>query len=60
LALPEGNTAENVTAFKIPAGNSILRGKAASKVGEEGFGRYAVGKGEQIYLPDPSSAIPLR
>ncbi len=33
---------------------AILRGKAASQVGEPRFGGYATGGGEQIYVPDPS------
>ncbi len=60
LSLPAGNTAQNVTAFKIPAGTTILKGKAASMVGEVGFGNYATGGGQQIYEPDPSVAIPVR
>jgi hypothetical protein len=57
LALPEGNTAENLTAFKIPKGTTILRGKAASMAGEPGFGAKAVGGGQQIYLPDAGRPI---
>jgi hypothetical protein len=60
LALPEGNAAHNVTAFRIPAGTTILRGKVAPQAGEIGFGGHAVGGGEQIYLPDPSVAVPIR
>jgi RHS repeat-associated protein len=55
LALPPGNTAERISVFKIPAGTIIIRGKVAPQV--EYFGPYAVGGGEQIYLPDPSKAI---
>ncbi|WP_322801519.1 RHS repeat-associated core domain-containing protein, partial [Thermoflexus sp.] len=55
LALPPGNTAEQISVFKIPAGTTILRGKVAPQI--EYFGPYAVGGGEQIYLPDPSKAI---
>jgi hypothetical protein len=57
LALPEGNSAENLTAFRIPMGTTILRGKAASMAGEPGFGAKAVGGGQQIYLLDPRRAI---
>jgi hypothetical protein len=57
LALPEGNTAENLTVFRIPKAATILRGKAASMAGEPGFGAKAVGGGQQIYLPDPRKAI---
>jgi RHS repeat-associated protein len=60
LALPEANTAENLTAFKIPAGTTILRGKVGSRAGEVRFGSNAVGGGVQIYLPDPSAAVPIR
>jgi hypothetical protein len=60
LALPEGNTAENVTAFRIPSGTTILEGKVSSKTGEVGFGSYATGKGTQIYLPNPTLATPIR
>ncbi len=60
LALPSGNTAENMTAFRILAGTTILRGNAATQVGEVGFGSRAVGGGVQIYVPDPSVAIPIR
>ena len=60
LSLPSGNTAENITAFKIPAGSTILEGKAASMVDEVGFGNYAIGGGKQIYLPDPNVAIPIK
>lgn len=57
LALPQGNTAEKVTAFRIAKGTTILRGKAASMAGLPGFGANAIGGGEQIYLPDPNKAI---
>lgn len=60
LALPERNTAENLTAFQIPAGTTILRGKVASQAGDIGFGPNAVGGGVQIYIPNPSVAIPIR
>lgn len=60
LALPQGNTAENVTVFKIPKGTTIFRGKASSMVNLPGFGDNAVGGGEQIYLPDPSKAIRVK
>jgi hypothetical protein len=60
LALPEGNTAEHLTAFKIPAGTPILRGKVASQVGQVGFSTKAVGHGIQIYVPDPSVVVPIR
>jgi len=53
LALPEKNTAQNLTAFRIPAGTTILRGKVASKVGDPRFDGKAVGSGVQIYVPAP-------
>lgn len=60
LALPQGNTAENVTVFKIPKGTTIFRGKASSMASLPGFGDNTVGGGEQIYLPDPSKAIKVK
>lgn len=56
LALPEVNSAVNVTEFKIKAGTTILKGKVSSMVGEEYFGNYAVGGGTQIYTPIISNA----
>ena len=56
LALPNSNMAEKMDRFKIPKRTIILWGKAASQVGVTGFGPYATGGGEQIYLPDPSKA----
>ncbi len=60
LALPEGNTAQNLTRFEIPAGTQILRGKVAGQAGEAGFGGNAVGGGVQIYLPALRVAVPIR
>ncbi|MCL6592327.1 MAG: hypothetical protein K6U80_20580, partial [Firmicutes bacterium] len=57
LALPDSNAATTVTAYIIPAGTTILIGKADSMVGENYFGDYATGGGTQIYLPDPDDAI---
>jgi RHS repeat-associated protein len=59
LALPDANTAENVTAFRIPSGTTIVHGKVASQVGRSGFGSYATGGGTQIYLSDPSVAVKI-
>ncbi len=59
LALPEYNSASNVSVFKIRAGTTIVRGKVASQVGQANFGSYAVGGGAQIYLPNPSDAVLL-
>ncbi len=56
LALPSGNTAEHVSAYRIPAGTTIIRGKVASQASYAGFGGYATGGGVQIYLPDPTRA----
>jgi RHS repeat-associated protein len=60
LALPQDNTAASLTAFRIPRGTVVLRRKVGTQVGVEGFGDYALGGGTQIYLPDPSVAIPIR
>jgi|GEM_PF-4256668 len=60
LALPDGNSAQHVSAFRIPAGTTILRGRVASMADEVSFGSYAVGGGTQIYLPDPRVAILTR
>ena len=60
LALPNGNTAQKLTRFEIPAGTKILRGKVASQAGEIGFGENVVGGGIQIYIPDPSVAVPIQ
>ena len=59
LALPGGNTAANVTAFRIPKGTTVLVGDAACQTGKAGFGDWAVGGGAQIYVPDVSVPIPL-
>jgi hypothetical protein len=42
--------------FRIPAGSSILEGQAASRIGINGFGSYAVGGGQQTYILDPNVA----
>lgn len=60
LALPEKNSAQNMTQFVIRAGSTIIRGKAASQAGVPGFGDYAVGGGVQIYVPEPEIAQPIR
>jgi hypothetical protein len=49
LALPNANSAENVTIFKIGSGTIILTGRANSQQGIHGFGDYATGDGMQIY-----------
>ncbi len=56
LALPDVNVADRISCFVIPQGTTILRGKAASMVGNPPFGEYAVGGGEQIYLANPAVA----
>jgi RHS repeat-associated protein len=57
LSLPNRNLATNVAEFSIPKGARILIGNAASKVNDVLiFGKYAVGGGVQIYLPDPTMA----
>ena len=60
LALPDGNTAKNVTMFRIPAGTEILYGKVISQAGIPGFSSNGFGGGIQIYLPIPQIAIPIR
>lgn len=57
LALPNKNTAKQVWEYTIPAGTTILQGSVAPQVGVPGFGPYAVGGGQQIYLSNPSVAI---
>jgi hypothetical protein len=43
--LPNSNTAQNTAAWRVEAGNRILRGRADSKFGHDGGG-------EQVYVPD--------
>ena len=43
LALPEANSAAHVSKFIIKARTTILKGNAASMVGLQDFGSYAVG-----------------
>jgi len=52
LALPNANTAENLTAFKIEKGTPYIEGKVASQVDNTSgvFGDYAEGGGQQIYI----------
>ena len=57
LALPNYNSADRVSAFRIPAGTTIIRGQVASQVGQPRFGPYATGGGVQIYLPNPEDAV---
>ncbi len=57
LALPSGNTAQNVSAFLVPAGTPVVTGIAAGKAADPLFGSYAKGGGAQIYVPDPSRLI---
>ncbi len=56
LALPERNTAINVTQYKIPKGTTLIYGNTANMVGVEGFGMKATGGAEQYFLPNPSVA----
>ena len=56
LALPERNTAINVTQYKIPRGTTLIYGNTASMVGVDGFGMKATGGAEQYFLPNPSLA----
>ena len=51
LALPNNNSAENLTAFKIEKGTPYIEGKVASQIDDlETFGSYAEGGGTQIYI----------
>lgn len=56
LALPEENSADHVTAFRIRRGSTVLWGRAASRAGAPEFGPDAVGGGLQIYLPGRTRA----
>ncbi len=56
LALPLSSTAEHLSLFRIPKDTIILIGKVKRKVGEAGYGPYAIGKGFQIYVPDKEIA----
>ena len=63
LALPNNNTAENLTVFKIKKGTPYIEGKVANQVSDvKKFGEYAVGGGNQIYLlfEDISNLIKIR
>jgi hypothetical protein len=53
LALPDYNSASNISQSMIPKGTTIIYGKASSQVSNLGFGKYAIGGGSQIYLPNP-------
>ena len=53
LALPERNTALNVTQYKIPRGTTVIYGTTANMSGEDGFGMEATGGAEQYFLPNP-------
>lgn len=55
LALPKKNAATKVSITTLPAGTTVLTGKAASMVGNPVFGSYATGGGYQMYIPDFSS-----
>ena len=51
LALPNNNTAQNLTVFKLKKGTPYIEGKVASQVDNlESFGSYATGGGNQIYI----------
>ena len=51
MALPNNNTAENLTVFKIKKGTPYIEGKVASQIDDiEDFGTYAEGGGTQIYI----------
>lgn len=52
LALPIGRTAKEIAFYEIPAGRTVLVGKTADMRYVEGFGKYATGNGDQVYLGD--------
>jgi RHS repeat-associated protein len=52
LALPNGNTATQVTQFVIPKGTNYIYGSVAGQTGTLWAGSYAVGGGPQIYILD--------
>jgi len=54
LALPNANTAVNVSEAVIPKGSRILIGPTSNKVGDPFFAPNAFGGGIQLYVPDPS------
>jgi RHS repeat-associated protein len=57
LALPNANTAKQVTKYIIPKTNNYIYGSAAGQTGASWAGPYAVGGGPQIYIPDFSILI---
>jgi len=60
LALPDSNSALNVSAFLVPADTPFLIGNAADMSSLPGFSSTATGGGGQIYLADPATAVLLR
>ncbi|MCC7302679.1 MAG: hypothetical protein IT233_08555, partial [Bacteroidia bacterium] len=50
LALPIGNSAEYISKLVVKRGIPVLRGKVASQVGQQDFGPYATGGGEQVFI----------
>lgn len=54
LALPYDNFAPNVTQFVIPKGTTVLIGDVAEQTTAIWAGKYAIGGGLQIYIPDGS------
>ena len=62
LALPKSNKATQVELLRIPAGQEIVVGRAASKADDKTgiFDSDAVGGGEQIYLIDQATATVVR
>ena len=49
-ALPSVNNADWVVKVKVKKGTPFIEGKVASQVGNEGFGAYATGGGNQLYF----------
>ena len=49
-ALPSANNADWVVKVKVKKGTPFIEGKVASQIGNEGFGAYATGGGNQLYF----------
>ena len=55
LALPDGNSAINISKFILPKDTVIVLGEASPQLDNGLFGAYAEGGGIQIYVPDASA-----
>jgi RHS repeat-associated protein len=51
LALPNSNIATRVTQFVIPKGTNFIYGTATGQTNTTWAGSYAIGRGQQIYVP---------